>query len=71
MTQQRIFFNSSLPRAGSTLLSNVIGHHPHFYSSPTSALIDLVLGARIGYNDAPETAYTDTDTWKRAELATF
>ena len=64
MIQQRIFFNASLPRAGSTLLSNIIGHHPHFYASPTSALIDLVLGARIGYNDAPSTAYTNTDTWK-------
>ena len=64
MTQQRIFFNASLPRAGSTLLSNIIGHHPHFYASPTSALIDLMLGTRIGYNDAPSTAYTDTDTWK-------
>ena len=37
--QQRLFFNSSLPRAGSTLLSNIVGHHPHFYVSPTSALI--------------------------------
>ena len=65
MKQQRIFFNSSLPRAGSTLLSNIIGHHPQFYVSPTSALIDLVLGARIGYNEAPQTAYTDTETWKK------
>ena len=65
MNQQRIFFNSSLPRAGSTLLSNIVGHHPDFYVSPTSALIDLVLGSRIGYNDSRETAYTDTETWKK------
>ena len=61
MTQQRIFFNASLPRAGSTLLSNIIGHHPQFHASPTSALIDLILGARIGYNDAPQIAYTNTN----------
>ena len=29
------------------------------------ALIDLVLGSRIGYNDSRETAYTDTETWKK------
>jgi len=68
MQQQQLFFNASLPRAGSTLLQNIIGHHPSFYVSPTSALIDLMLGTRIGYNDAPETAYTDTDTWKRGFL---
>ena len=65
MKQQRIFFNSSLPRAGSTLLSNVVGHHPNFFVSPTSGLIDLILGSRIGYNDSRETAYTDIETWKR------
>ena len=65
MKQQRLFFNSSLPRAGSTLLSNIVGHHPNFYTSPTSGLIDLVLGSRIGYNNERETAYTDTDTWKK------
>jgi sulfotransferase len=65
MKQQRIFFNSSLPRAGSTLLSNVVGHHPNFFVSPTSALIDLVLGSRIGYNSERETSYTDTEIWKK------
>ena len=38
MKQQRIFFNSSLPRAGSTLLSNIVGHHPNFHVSPTSGI---------------------------------
>ena len=65
MKQQRLFFNSSLPRAGSTLLSNIVGHHPNFYTSPTSGLIDLVLGSRIGYNNERAKAYTDTETWKR------
>ena len=68
MKQQRLFFNSSLPRAGSTLLSNIVGHHPNFYVSPTSALIDLILGSRIGYNEDRDKAYTDTDTWKKGFL---
>ena len=29
------------------------------------ALIDLVLGSRIGYNEDRETAYTDTEIWKK------
>ena len=43
MNQQRLFFNSSLPRAGSTLISNIVGHHPDFFVSPTSGLIGLIL----------------------------
>ena len=65
MKQQRLFFNSSLPRAGSTLLSNIVGHHPNFFVSPTSGFIDLILGSRIGYNDNREKAYTDSETWKK------
>ena len=65
MKQQRIFFNSSLPRAGSTLLSNVVGHHPNFFVSPTSSLIDLVLGSRIGYNEDREASYTNTEIWRK------
>ena len=65
MNQQRLFFNSSLPRAGSTLISNIVGHHPDFFVSPTSGLIDLILGSRIGYNEDRETAYTDTEIWKK------
>ena len=65
MTQQRIFFNSSLPRAGSTVLSNIVGHHPNFFVSPTSQLIDLVLGSRIGYNEDREASYTNTEIWRK------
>ena len=65
MKQQRLFFNSSLPRAGSTLLSNIVGHHPNFHVSPTSGLIDLILGSRIGYNDDRASSYTNTEIWKR------
>ena len=52
--KQKLFFQSSLPRAGSTLLQNIVAHNPDFYSSPTSGLVDLMLGTRIGYNENPE-----------------
>ena len=47
---QTIFYQSSMPRAGSTLLQNLMGQNPAFHVTPTSGMIDLMLGARIGYN---------------------
>ena len=46
---KEIFYQSSLPRSGSTLLQNILAQHPDFYATPTSGLIDLLLGARNDY----------------------
>lgn len=46
---QKIFFNASLPRAGSTLLQNVLMQNPDIYSTPTSGLIEFLLSARLIY----------------------
>lgn len=46
MAGQRIVFNSSFPRAGSTLLQNILAQNPRFYCSPTSGVINLLLAAR-------------------------
>ena len=61
---QRIFFQSSIPRAGSTLLQNIIGQNPNFYVTPTSGLCDLVLGTRIGYTENHESKAGDLELWK-------
>ena len=61
---QTIFYQSSLPRAGSTLLQNIIGQNPQFHVTPTSGMIDMMLGARIGYNGNTEAFAGDTDKWK-------
>jgi len=62
--------NASLPRAGSTLLSNIMGNHPDIYASPTSSLVDLVAGGHAKWQTSLETLtegynpdnefYTDT-----------
>jgi sulfotransferase len=62
--KQKIFFNSTLPRSGSTLLQNLLGQNPEFFVTPTSGLIDLMLGARIGYNQNYESKAGDTEMWK-------
>ena len=40
---EQIFFQSSLPRAGSTLLQNILGQNPEFYVTPTSGVLELFL----------------------------
>jgi len=52
--EQKIFFQSSLPRAGSTLLQNILGQNPDFYVTPTSGVLELVYAARTNYTNSPE-----------------
>ena len=40
---KQIFFNCSIPRAGSTLLQNIIGQNPNFHVTPTSGVADLIM----------------------------
>jgi sulfotransferase len=63
---EKIFFQSSLPRAGSTLLQNILGQNPDFYTTPTSGLMDLLVRSRNGYSDSPEFKAQDEDTMKKA-----
>ena len=41
---------SGLPRSGSTLLCNLLNSNPHFYSTPTSGLIDSLRNARSTFS---------------------
>lgn len=56
---KKIFFQSSLPRAGSTLLQNVIGQNPDFYVTPTSGVLELLIAARANYTNSPEFSAQD------------
>lgn len=53
---KKVFFNSSLPRSGSTLLQNLLMQNPEIYSTPTSGVIEFLLTAR--------TIYTTGDAFK-------
>jgi len=61
-----IYFNSSLPRAGSTLFQNLIGQNPQFYVTPTSGLIELVSGAKNHYNGSQEIRAQDPKLMEKA-----
>jgi len=61
---QKIFFQSSLPRAGSTLLQNIMGQNPEFYVTPTSGVLELVYAARSNYTNSPEFKAQDASQMK-------
>jgi len=62
--EQRLLYQSSLPRAGSTLLQNLLGQNPDIYATPTSGMIDLMLGTRIGYNGNKEMEAWNKEMWR-------
>jgi sulfotransferase len=63
---EKIFFQSSLPRAGSTLLQNILGQNPDFYTTPTSGLIEMLYRSRNAYSDSPEFKAQDEKTMLKA-----
>jgi sulfotransferase len=67
---KQLFFQSSLPRAGSTLLQNVMGQNPEFYLTPTSGVLELVYAARNNYTNSPEFKAQDS-TLMRSGFTSF
>jgi sulfotransferase len=65
----KIFYQSSMPRAGSTLLQNILAQNPNFYVTPTSGLLELIFGARLNYTNSPEFKAQDSALTKKAFLA--
>jgi len=51
---KKIFYNSSLPRAGSTLIQNILAQNPEIYATPTSGLFELLMNARTYYSNGLE-----------------
>jgi len=58
---KQIYFQSSLPRAGSTLLQNIMGQNPDFYVTPTSGVLELLFSARNQYTTSPEFKAQDSE----------
>lgn len=66
---EKIFFQSSLPRAGSTLLQNIMGQNPDFYVTPTSGFLELIYTSRQSYSSSEEFLAQDKDIMKKAFLS--
>lgn len=57
---EKIFFQSSMPRAGSTLLQNILAQNPDIYATPTSGVLDLINTSRSVYSNSAEFKAQDT-----------
>ena len=57
-----IFFQSSMPRAGSTLLQNILAQNPDIYATPTSGVLELTYAARSMFTESAEFKAQDTKT---------
>jgi len=62
----RIAFQSSLPRSGSTLFSNIVGQNPGFHVTPTSGLLDLLYAARAQFSHGAEFKAQDRGAMEQA-----
>lgn len=62
---QKVFYNSSLPRSGSTLLQNIMMQNPDIYSTPTSGVIEFLLQARIIYSTSDTFKAQDPEEMKK------
>jgi sulfotransferase len=61
-----IFFNSSIPRSGSTLLQNILAQNPQIHATPTDGFLELIYGARVNYTSQAEFKAQDQDQMLRA-----
>jgi len=65
---EKIFFQSSLPRVGSTVFQNIMNKDMRFYASSTSGLLELMYAARHNYTESPEFKAQDSEIMKKAFL---
>jgi len=65
---QQIFYNSSLPRSGSTLLQNVFNQNPDMYATPTSGVVQFLELIRMTFSQA-EFKAQDTKVMEKAALS--
>ena len=64
----KIFFNSSMPRSGSTLLQNILGNNPEIYATPTSGVLDMFVSCKKVYSENPAFRAQDEQEMKSAFL---
>jgi len=63
---EKIFFQSSMPRSGSTTLQNLISQNPDFYANSTSGLLELLFGARANFSTSLEFKAQDQELMNKA-----
>ena len=59
---------SGMPRAGSTILGNILAQNPRFHVTPTSGLLDALLVLRTTFDQLPDFKAAPNETGKMAAL---
>jgi sulfotransferase len=59
---KKIFYNSSFPRSGSTLIQNILAQNPTIHSTPTSGLFEIFMNTRTYFSNGPEFKAQDAAT---------
>jgi sulfotransferase len=67
--EKQLFFQSSLPRSGSTILQNILAQNSDIYATPTSGVLELIFAARQNYTDSAEFKAQDTDLMRNGFLS--
>jgi sulfotransferase len=66
---EKIFFQSSMPRSGSTIFQNLMGQNKDFYVTPTSGMLELVFGARANFSNSPEFKAQDQELMEKGFIS--
>ena len=64
----KIFFNSSMPRSGSTLLQNILGNNPQIHATPTSAVLEMLNASKKVYTNSAISKAQDEEQMKKSFL---
>jgi sulfotransferase len=57
-------FIAGMPRAGSTLLANILAQNPRFHSTSTSGILDVIVSIRNGWDKLDEFRATPNEAAK-------
>ena len=68
MTDKTIHFIAGFPRAGSTLLCNILNQNPRFHATSTSGILDIVLAIRNQWENVNEFQATPNKIGKDAVM---
>jgi sulfotransferase len=66
---EKIFFQSSMPRSGSTLLQTIMNERPDMYAGVTDPCLEFLYAARSNYSTTPEVKAQDAEVMKKAFAA--
>src|SRR4051794_17383921 len=66
--RKTIYFIAGMPRAGSTILGNILSQNPRFHVTPTSGLLDALLALRTSFDEIVDFKAAPNEAGKMAAV---